>query len=106
MFTEFRTLSTVADSTASTGLERLDPVTRARVLMALLGLVILCVALVACVMIGGRWVRRLARHSSRLSTPRRPSVLVTKTKASSSAVNTVTGDTLLGLQRNDETRVD
>lgn len=43
-------------------LERLDPPRRAAVLMAILGLVLLGLALVACVMIGARWVRHLARH--------------------------------------------
>jgi len=43
-------------------LERLDPPRRAAVLMAILALVLTGIALVACVMIGGRWVRRLARH--------------------------------------------
>jgi hypothetical protein len=43
-------------------IERLDPPRRAAVLMAILGLVILGLTLVACVMIGGRWVRRLARQ--------------------------------------------
>lgn len=42
-------------------IEQLDPPRRAAVLMAILGLVLLGIALVACVMIGGRWVRRLAR---------------------------------------------
>ena len=50
-------------------IERLDPPRRAAVLMAILGLVILGLTLVACVMIGGRWVRRLARdeHGRRRS---------------------------------------
>ena len=43
-------------------IDRLDPPRRAAVLMAILALVLLGLALVACVMIGGRWVRRLARH--------------------------------------------
>jgi hypothetical protein len=51
----------VAES-ARVPLERLDPPRRAAVLMAILGLVLTGLALVACVMIGGRWVRRLARH--------------------------------------------
>jgi hypothetical protein len=102
----FYTLLMIADSTASMGLERLDPVTRARVLMALLGLVILSVALVACVMIGGRWVRRLARHSPRFAVPRRQSVPATSAKAPISPANAATGDTLLGLERTDETRID
>ncbi len=43
-------------------LHRLDPVLRAQVLMALLGLVLLGLVLVLLVMIGGRYVRRLARQ--------------------------------------------
>lgn len=42
-------------------LEQLDPPRRAIVLMALLGLVLTGIALVACIMIGGRWARRMAR---------------------------------------------
>jgi len=42
-------------------IEQLDPPRRAAVLMAILALVLLGLALVACAMIGGRWVRRLAR---------------------------------------------
>ena len=45
-------------------LEQLDPPRRAMVLMALLGLVLLGITLVACIMIGGRWVRRLARSTT------------------------------------------
>ena len=44
-------------------LEQLDPPRRAMVLMALLALVLLGITLVACIMIGGRWVRRMARGS-------------------------------------------
>lgn len=43
-------------------LERLDPPRRAAVLMALLALVLTGLVLVTCVMIGARWVRRMARH--------------------------------------------
>ena len=43
-------------------LERLDPPRRAAVVMAILALVLVGLALVACVMISGRWVRHLARH--------------------------------------------
>jgi predicted PurR-regulated permease PerM len=43
-------------------INRLDPPRRAAVLMAILALVITGIAMVACVMIGARWVRRLARH--------------------------------------------
>jgi hypothetical protein len=43
-------------------IERLDPPRRAAVLMALLALVLVGLFLVMFVMIGGHWVRRLARH--------------------------------------------
>jgi hypothetical protein len=41
---------------------KLDPVLRAQVLMALLGLLLLGLLLIALVLMGGRYVRRLARH--------------------------------------------
>jgi hypothetical protein len=43
-------------------LDKLDPVLRTKVLMALLGLILLGLALVLLVMMGGRYVRRLARQ--------------------------------------------
>ena len=45
----------------SRAIERTDPVRNAILLIVLLGLVLLGITLIACVMIGGRWVRRLAR---------------------------------------------
>ena len=50
------------EESAELPLDRLDPPRRAAVLMAVLGLVLVGLTLVVCVMIGGRWVRRLARH--------------------------------------------
>jgi len=47
---------------ASPVIERLDPPRRAAVVMALLGLVLTGLVLVACVMLGAHWVRRLARY--------------------------------------------
>jgi hypothetical protein len=49
-------------------LERLDLPRRAAVVMAIMGLVLTGLVLVACVMIGGRWVRRLARHQHERTT--------------------------------------
>ena len=43
-------------------LERLDPPRRAAVVMALLGLTLIGLFLITFVMVGGHWVRRLARH--------------------------------------------
>ena len=55
----------LAEEAAQPLIERLDPPRRAAVVMALLGIVLTGVTLVACVMIGGRWVRRLARRGVR-----------------------------------------
>jgi hypothetical protein len=43
-------------------IERLDPPRRAAVLMAILGLVLVGLLIVTCVMIAGRWTRRIARQ--------------------------------------------
>jgi hypothetical protein len=43
-------------------LERLDPPRRAAVVMALLGLTLIGLFLITFAMVGGHWVRRLARH--------------------------------------------
>src|SRR5436190_11743756 len=42
--------------------ERLDPPRRAAVVMALLGLTLIGLFLITFAMIGGHWVRRMARH--------------------------------------------
>src|SRR5436190_8943478 len=42
--------------------ERLDPPRRAAVVMALLGLTLVGLFLITFAMVGGHWVRRLARH--------------------------------------------
>jgi hypothetical protein len=52
----------LAEQSTEPVIERLDPPRRAAVLMAMLGLVLTGLVLVACVMIGAHWVRRLARH--------------------------------------------
>lgn len=52
-------------------LDRIDAFTRAKLIMAILGLVLLGVGLVVMVMMGGRYVRRLARHRPE---PMRPTV--------------------------------
>lgn len=42
--------------------DRLDAPTRAAIVMALLGLTLVGLFLITFVMVGGHWVRRLARH--------------------------------------------
>jgi hypothetical protein len=65
-----RTLGVVliAQQAAEPLIEQLDPPRRAVVVMALLGLVLTGLFLVTVAMLGGHWVRRLARH--RPGTPR------------------------------------
>jgi hypothetical protein len=46
-------------------IEQLDPPRRAAVIMALLGLTLVGLFLIAFVMVGGHWVRRLARQRPR-----------------------------------------
>lgn len=46
-------------------LERLDPQRRTAVVMAIIGLVVIGLILVTCTMLGGRWVRRIARQRPR-----------------------------------------
>src|SRR6187455_3034843 len=43
-------------------IEQLDPPRRAAVVMALLGLTLVGLFLITFVIVGGHWVRRLARH--------------------------------------------
>jgi hypothetical protein len=43
-------------------IEKLDPPVRAAVIMALLGLTLVGLFLITFIMVGGHWVRRLARH--------------------------------------------
>jgi hypothetical protein len=50
-------------------LNRLDPVLRTQVLMALLGLLLLGLLLVLVVLVGARYARRLARHRPAAAPP-------------------------------------
>lgn len=72
MLTQILDLTPLAEA----GLLRLDPPTRARVLMALLAIILVGIFLLAAVLIGARWVRRLLRmppRPSRVTTlPKRP----------------------------------
>jgi hypothetical protein len=51
-----------AEKASAAGFDRLDAPTRAAVVMALLGLTLVGLFLITFVMIGGHWVRKLARH--------------------------------------------
>lgn len=55
-------MALACDEQAQTLLNRLDPVNRARVLMALLGLVLIGLTLMAMIWILGRRMRRIARQ--------------------------------------------
>ena len=95
----------IAQSEVS-GFERLDPVTRTVVLMALLGLVLLGITLIACVMIGGHWVRRLARHSPTSRARSKLSLRSTPSKVATDGPHAPTSDTLAAAKYTDETRTD
>jgi hypothetical protein len=58
-------LLAAADQKAEPLLMRLDPVSRAKVLMSLLALVLMGIALVAMVWLGARHLRRIARKPVR-----------------------------------------
>jgi hypothetical protein len=89
---------------AEAGLLRLDPPTRARVLMALLGIILVGMFLLAFVLIGARWVRRLLRmppRPSRVTTlPKRPLLHWRDRRAESGEVK---GETLYGGEEAGET---
>jgi hypothetical protein len=57
--------SLLAQQPAQPVLQRLDPPQRAAVIMAILALVLTGLMLVAAVMLGAHWVRRLARQGPR-----------------------------------------
>ena len=58
------------ETPTSRDIQRIDPVRNVILLIVLLGLVLLGITLIACVMIGARWVRRLARsHISQSNSP-------------------------------------
>ncbi len=59
-----------AEEQAEPLLMRLDPQRRAKVLMALLGLVLVGVALVAMAYLGGRYLRRMIKQPVRSTRPR------------------------------------
>jgi hypothetical protein len=61
-FLEIHSAAVFAARAGDDVLNRLDPPRRAAVVMALLGLTLIGLFLVAFVMVGGHWVRRLARH--------------------------------------------
>jgi hypothetical protein len=42
-------------------INRLDPLTRTKVVMALLALVLLGLGTIVCIRLGGRWVKRMVR---------------------------------------------
>ncbi len=61
-FVSIATVLFGAEQAAGPVLERLDPPRRAAVVMALLALTLVGIFLIVFVMIGGHWVRRMARH--------------------------------------------
>jgi hypothetical protein len=91
----FWSILIAADAASLPVLERLDPPRRAAVAMALLALVLTGLALVTCVMLGGHWVRRLARH--------RPGSQSSGTGSTSATENRRLRDSLHGMLRQTNT---
>ncbi|HMP05304.1 MAG TPA: hypothetical protein PJ982_03050 [Lacipirellulaceae bacterium] len=60
--TSVATMLLVTEQAAEPLIERLDPERRVAVVMALLGIAIVGVFLVTMILLGGSWVRRLARY--------------------------------------------
>jgi hypothetical protein len=60
----------IAQKAVEPVLERIDPPRRAAIIMALLALTLIGLFLIIFTMVGGHWVRRLARH--RPGRPGRP----------------------------------
>ena len=89
-------------------LEQLKPAQRVAVIMALLGLTLIGLFLVAFIMVGGHWVRRLARHRPRR---RGTSTVVSDNSASADAPQIVlpdekSGDTMLLDRASRETKIE
>ncbi|MEX0613563.1 MAG: hypothetical protein WD738_11790 [Pirellulales bacterium] len=92
-------------------LERLDPPRRAAVVMALLALVLTGLLLVAIVMLGANWVRRLARykpglHRSTLDAQAAASNLRLRESLQSILPDIKSGDTIQMDGSSKETKVD
>ncbi len=62
----------LAAGDGSLGPKQLDPVIRAKLLMALLGIVLLGLGLIVLIVIGARMVRRISRHEPRAKRPTQP----------------------------------
>ena len=66
----------IAQSAEGPLIQRLDPQRNVALVMALFAIVLIGITLVACIMIGGHWVRKLAR-----SQPKRKSSPMTNSEA-------------------------
>lgn len=64
-------LLAAGDAERKLPINRLDPVTRTKVVMALLALVLLGLGAIVCIRLGGRWVKRVVR--SKPEEPKTPS---------------------------------
>jgi hypothetical protein len=89
-------------------LERLDPPRRAAVVMALLGLTLVGLFLITTILVGGHWVRRLARHrpaGSRRS-ERPPRISELQESLDATLPDMKKGDTMLIDRLSKDTKVD
>lgn len=101
----------LAQAPARPLIQRLDPERNVALMMALLGLVLVGIGLVACIMIGGHWVRRLARSRP----PHKPSppsnseawrASLAETLSLETQPDCKTGETIISDAPTDDTRAD
>src|SRR5689334_3014929 len=88
--------------------ERLDPPRRAAVVMALLGLTLVGMFLITFILVGGHWVRRLARHRPAGARATRTPMTISELEDSFEAMlpDAKKGDTVLIDRRSKDTKVD
>jgi hypothetical protein len=89
-------------------LEQLDPPRRAAVVMALLGLTLVGLFLITSVLVGGHWVRRMARHrpAGALSMARPATIGQLQDSLQATLADAKKGDTVMIDTRSKDTRVD
>ncbi|QDU90778.1 hypothetical protein Pla175_41910 [Pirellulimonas nuda] len=105
------TLLTTLAQAARPAIDATPPPSRAAMLMAILGLVLLGIGMIVCVMLGARWVRKIAREQPRPPLERRrqterPPEVVPAAPIASAADSPTSGRTLADSQRERETRIE
>ena len=96
----------LAQDSAKPLIEQLDPPRRAVLIMALLGIALVGITMVACVMIGARWVRRMARFQPRGRRESSAAKEPWRRELAKHLPESNTGDTSIVDQATDDTVVD